>query len=228
MINDYQVLGIEATKDVSVIKSAYRKKMKELHPDLAGDGDPFQRHILFIAVSSAYKRLLGSATPDTAEAPSPEPPRHAETPVAVDQDGLAVHADPAYVFYRTGMKYFMLIHPSQWNETQRMLNTKIAGKDEDQELIRQKVMDLVKLFPKAYYYFSIVVHEYPDSVWAYDAAVKTKLIEDRTKRYRHIIESFSSWNANDRGRIWRYEKAREAELEIRKAMDAEAEKKWRD
>ena len=223
MISDFQVLGIEATKDVSVIKSAYRKKMKELHPDLSGSGDPFQRHILFIAVSSAYKRLLGSALTDSAP-----PPREAEAPpVAVDREGLAVHADPAYVFYRTGMKYFMLIHPSQWNETQQMLNTKIAGKDEDQELMRQKIMDLVKLFPKAYYYFSIVVHEYPDSVWAYDAAVKTKLIEDRTKRYRHIIESFSSWNANDRGRIWRYEKAREAELEARKAADTVDEKKWR-
>lgn len=226
MISDFQVLGIDATKDVSAIKSAYRKKMKELHPDLAGNGDPFQRHLLFIAVSTAYKRLLGSAMADAMVTPrNPEIPRAAKAPPETgSQDGLAVHADPAYVFYRTGMKYFMLIHPSQWNETQRMLNTKIAGKDEDQELIRQRVMDLVKLFPKAYYYFSIVVHEYPDSVWAYDSAVKTRLIEDRTKRYRHIIESFSAWNTNDRGRIWRYEKAREAELEARKALDAKDEK----
>jgi hypothetical protein len=221
MISDFQVLGIEATEDRAAIKSAYRKKMKELHPDLSGDGDPFQRHLQFIAVSMAYKRLLGSARSEEAEGP-----RTAEPPAA-DREGLAVHADPAYVFYRTGMKYFMMIHPSSWNETQRMLNTKIAGKDEDQELIRQKVMDVVKLFPKAYYYFSIVVHEYPDSVWAYDAAVKTKVIEDRTKRYRHIIESFSSWNANDRGRIWRYEQARAAELEARKKLDAETEEKWR-
>jgi hypothetical protein len=221
MISDFQVLGIEETADVSIIKSAYRKKMKELHPDLAEEGESFQRHLMFIAVSAAYKRLLGSARSEEAEVPrSPEPP-------AADQESLAVHADPAYVFYRTGMKYFMLIHPSQWNETQRMLNTKIAGKDEDQELIRQKVMDLVKLFPKAYYYFSIVIHEYPDSVWAYDAAVKTKLIEDRTKRYRHIIESFSSWNTNDRGRIWRYEQARAAELEARKKFGVENEEKWR-
>jgi outer membrane protein assembly factor BamD (BamD/ComL family) len=50
---------------------------------------------------------------------------------------------------------------------------------------------LVKLFPRAYYYFSIVVHEYPHSVWFQDAREKMTLIEERTTRYRKIIESFS-------------------------------------
>lgn len=224
MISDFQVLGIEETKDVSIIKSAYRKKMKELHPDLAEEGESFQRHLLFIAVSAAYKRLLGTGTPEAS--PVQERPRAEAKP---ETGGVAVHSDPAYVFYRTGMKYFMLIHPSQWNiETKRMLNTKIAGKDEDQEIIRRKVMDLVKLFPKAYYYFSVVIHEYPDSVWAYDAAVKTKLIEDRTKRYRHIIESFSSWNEGKAEAARKRARIREMNDELRKTFDEQLEKKWRE
>lgn len=58
---------------------------------------------------------------------------------------------------------------------------------------RAKVMELIKLFPKAYYYFSIVVHEYPDSPWNADALEKMKLIEDRTRIYMKILESFDAW-----------------------------------
>jgi hypothetical protein len=230
MISDFQVLGIEETKDLAVIKSAYRKKMKELHPDLAEEGESFHRHLLFIAVSAAYKRLIGVEPMEAAEAAeaAPRDRKRPRTEKTAESAGLAVHADPAYVFYRTGMKFFMMIHPSQWNETQRMLNTKIAGKDEDQELIRRKVMELVKLFPKAYYYFSIVLHEYPDSVWAFDAAVKTKLIEDRTKRYKHIIESFSSWNEDEKEKARQRARIRAMEDQLRKTIDADVEKKWRE
>jgi hypothetical protein len=65
-------------------------------------------------------------------------------------------------------------------------------------------------------------------VWAYDAAVKTKLIEDRTKRYRHIVESFSAWNKIREGKQWRYDAIRAAEAELRKKIDPETEKKWKE
>jgi outer membrane protein assembly factor BamD (BamD/ComL family) len=105
------------------------------------------------------------------------------------------------------MKYFMMIHPSQWNvDTQRMLNTKIAGDgEEDQQIIKRKILDLVGLFPKAYYYFGIVVHEYPESAWAYDSQEKMGKIEERIGMYRRIIESFTSWNVDkkDYPKDWR-------------------------
>ncbi len=62
---------------------------------------------------------------------------------------------------------------------------------EELEKIKTKVKELVKLFPRAYYYFSIVAHEYPDSVWFADAIDKMTIIEERTIMYKKIIESFT-------------------------------------
>ena len=64
-------------------------------------------------------------------------------------------------------------------------------KEKELVKIQNKVRNLVKLFPKAYYYFSIVIHEYPDSVWFHDSKEKMSLIEERTVRYKKIIESFT-------------------------------------
>ena len=58
----------------------------------------------------------------------------------------------------------------------------------------EKVKELVSLFPKAYYYFSIVVHDYPNSVWVNDSKEKMEAIEKRMKIYKKIIESFIAWN----------------------------------
>jgi outer membrane protein assembly factor BamD (BamD/ComL family) len=86
----------------------------------------------------------------------------------------------------------MKIHPSQWSvETKQILEKPSPLKEEELEKIKDKVRNLVKLFPKAYYYFSIVVQEYPSSVWFQDSKEKMALIEERTIRYEKIIESFT-------------------------------------
>lgn len=45
-----------------------------------------------------------------------------------------------------------------------------------------------------YYYFSLVVNDYPDSPWYSDSVEKMNLIEKRMNTYKKIIVSFSSWN----------------------------------
>ncbi|HUX37647.1 MAG TPA: outer membrane protein assembly factor BamD, partial [Rectinemataceae bacterium] len=112
---------------------------------------------------------------------------------------LLPHRDQAYAFYRRGMAYFMAIHPSSWNiASARMLATRIGRQDEEQESIKGKILELMELFPKAYYYFGIVVHEYPESQWAADARDKMDTIEERIGRYRRIIESFGAWDSGEK------------------------------
>jgi curved DNA-binding protein CbpA len=197
MISDYRILGIdeeEAEKGPTLerVKSAFRKRVKSLHPDLSSPEEALRNHDLFVEVCAAYERLSKTATPAPSDIIEPVTP--------IEGTNLpAPYADQAYAFYKQGMKAYMKIHPSQWNiDAGRMLNTAIAGREDEQEEIRRRVMKLVKLFPKAYYYFSIVVHEYPDSDWAYDAGAKMATIEERIGRYRKIIESFSSWNVDKR------------------------------
>src|SRR5208337_973358 len=99
------------------------------------------------------------------------------------EGSLALHKDPAYVLYRTGMRYYMAIHPAAWN-----LGSRIT-----EEEMKAKVGKLLGLFPKAYYYFGLVTSEHADSPWAADARDKMDIIERRSSAYRKILESFGAW-----------------------------------
>ena len=145
-----------------------------------------KNHLLFIQVNQAYQRLIGQlANRDT-------PVDKTSSSTSAENDAVVQHKDPAYVFYKTAMTHFMKIHPSQWSvESKKILTKPSPLKEQELEKIKDKVRNLVKLFPKAYYYFSIVVHEYPNSVWFQDAKEKMALIEERTIRYKKIIESFT-------------------------------------
>jgi hypothetical protein len=208
MIGDFAILGIEETEDVATIKKAFRKRVKELHPDLSRGDDPLRRHSSFVAVCEAYARLLGRG-PSAAAAPERKGPGTAP-------GGLAPTpcSDPAYAFYKAGMRYFTRIHPSQWNlDTRRMLNTKIAGNEEDQETIKRKVVDLV-------------AHEYPESEWAFDSREKMGKIEERIGMYRRIIESFTSWNADKKDAIARCRERFGRQAETREAVRKDEPKDW--
>jgi hypothetical protein len=192
VISDFRILGIDESADLAAIKSAFRRRAKELHPDLSPPEESLRRHDLFTQVCRAYRRLLaGAAEPSRTGSPRASAAASARAPRRGLE--LAPHADQAYVFYRQGMRLFMSIHPSRWKlEPGVRVNTRIAGHEEEQELVKARVMDLVRLFPRAYYYFSIVAHEYPDSEWSEDASRKMATIEERIGRYRKIIESFDS------------------------------------
>jgi len=221
MISDHQMLGIDEDADLATVKSAFRRRAKELHPDLSSDNDAIPRHDLFIAVCKAYQRLRDVAESDETKliSPMPEPD---------SSDSVIRHSDQAYVFYRQGMKWFMAIHPSHWIlDPGGMLNTPIAGHEESHEESKRKVMELVRLFPKAYYYFSIVAHDYPDSPWAYDSREKMGKIEDRLVMYRRIIESFSTWNKDKMEMIREYQETYGKMNKNLKAVRRDMPKDWR-
>ncbi len=186
MLTDYDILHISETQDISVIRKTYRKIVKEIHPDVSNEADLIKNHLLFIQINRAYQRLIGQLrNQDTLV-------DETSSSSSYDNDAVVQHKDPAYVFYKTAMTHFMKIHPSQWSvETKQILEKPSPLKEEELEKIKDKVRNLVKLFPKAYYYFSIVVHEYSNSVWYQDSKEKMALIEERTVRYKKIIESFT-------------------------------------
>ena len=84
-------------------------------------------------------------------------------------------------------------------------------------------IDRTGQFPKAYYYFSIVVHEYPESDWAFDAREKLGLIEARIGMYRKILESFDRNLGAEAGRAHRerYVKMNENLKAVRRNMPKE-------
>jgi len=188
MISDYSILGISETTDITIIKKAFHARAKELHPDVANDFDKVNNYYLFIEVCNAYDRLVNTnkLKPYCYSA---------EENINKTSKDINKHKDPSYVYYKTASKYYELVHPSHWNNNQTItINGKTEAENKLQKETLEKVKELVNLFPKAYYYYSIVVHEYPSSVWVNDSKEKMIIIEKRMKTYKKIIESFITWN----------------------------------
>ena len=188
MISDFNILGISETNDITIIKKAFHARAKELHPDVTDDLSKISNYYLFIEVCNAYDRLVKSIKAIPLSTSS-------KVKTSAYSNEIDKHKDPSYVYYKTACKYYELVHPSHWNINQTIT---INGKTEEEKKLQQKTLDIIKglvsLFPKAYYYFSIVVHEYPSSVWVNDSKEKMLIIEKRMKTYQSIIESFITWN----------------------------------
>ncbi len=108
MISDFHILGVEEDADLASIKSACRKRAKELHPDLAGPEDALARHDLFMEVCKAYGRLMDGKK-------GPGRPRAKVEKAPHGGGEVRLHPDQTYVFYKQGMKFHMAVHPSHWN-----------------------------------------------------------------------------------------------------------------
>ncbi len=188
MIDDFSILGISETNDITIIKKAFHARAKSLHPDVTEDASKVKNYYLFIEVCNAYDRLINNVNINT-----PSSPTHSESKRSEKE--LNIHKDPSYVYYKNACKYYELIHPSHWNSNQTItINGKTKEENKLQKETLERVKELVNLFPKAYYYFSIVVHDYPTSVWVNDSKEKMAIIERRMKTYKNILDSFITWN----------------------------------
>jgi hypothetical protein len=203
-MEDFSILGIGATDDPAAIKAAYRRRVKEVHPDSSGGEALLRNHLLFISINQAYDRLMGRLAPRPSQsrgegrAESGQPLRRGgsvDGEAGAGQTALpAVHADPAWAFYRKAMRHFMQVHPARWNDPRNPYEVnRLPMDDAEREEKRRIVAELAGNFPIAYWYFSIVVHEYPDSPWCADSREKMARIEELSGMYKRIAESFSAW-----------------------------------
>ena len=70
----YRVLGVDPGADREEVRAAFRRRMRELHPDVSGDASPAGQATAR-EVIAAYRRLCeptaGFPAPRTVAAPSP-------------------------------------------------------------------------------------------------------------------------------------------------------------
>lgn len=68
----WEFLGVPATCSVDELKSAWRRKAKELHPDTNG-GDTTKTQ-LFVAAKNVYEKVLKQKEAGTYRPPQPKAP----------------------------------------------------------------------------------------------------------------------------------------------------------
>ena len=170
----YEILGIEKNCSLVQLKNAYREKVKQFHPDIIESDDKYNAHIRMIEINEAYtsikKNILETYSNSNIE--------------------IEKNDENDYAIYRKGIKLFQSIHPSKWKKmTLEALfkpNFIQSNSEETTKIIRKLINNL----SESYYYFSIIVNEYPKSNWSIDSKEKMIEIEKMTTRYKRILESY--------------------------------------
>ncbi|SDE72848.1 ferredoxin Fer [Halorientalis regularis] len=73
MDSPFDVLGIDPDADDAAIRDAYRRRVKEAHPDRGGSAREFQR------VKEAYEKIENGWEPDEQSEPSPRQPGQSDS-----------------------------------------------------------------------------------------------------------------------------------------------------
>jgi hypothetical protein len=180
----YELLGVKPGSDHHTVKRAYHRLVRENHPDLFPDKLKEVQELKMVQINEAYSRIAkdgwnGADTGihDMKECTAPVPE---QAPASAGQIGR--HRDIEYAYYKQGFtNYSRALAGIKHIERE-------AGPRNDLYYIRRFSKSLSYL-RRADTYFSRLVEEYPDSMWARDARIKIGRAEYFYRLYRKILQN---------------------------------------
>ena len=198
----YKILGVKKNSTLDQIKKAYREKVRLYHPDLQAGHDAVQNHLRMIQLNRAYdalKRKLGGGGVGDL--------RHEEMTCesAEKRDcgsALVRHKDPAYVYYKQGYTLFSKVHPNSWYWSYRDEMYREDSKSDFDSRIIASLKQIIEIIPRAYYFFSVVVEDFPSSPWFSDSRIKMHKIERLTPIYNRILNSYQEGASHEDSRTY--------------------------
>lgn len=194
----YKVLGIDPGASPEAIRKAYHEKVRKCHPDLQLNADPEQSHLQMVRINQAYCQLIKTKTKKW-ESPEAHFDQNAVSdPVPVDPHALVPHKDPAYSYYKRGYRLFSKIHPSSWFWSSGPDGNTRFPRKIDTASMASSIERIIDLIPWAYYYFNVVVDEYPQSHWYLDSRYKIRKIEKLAPIYMKILYSYKKKRTAER------------------------------
>ncbi len=190
----YKVLGISGNAGLKEIKAAYRSRVRKFHPDLPENRNILNNHLRLIQLNLAYNSLkLRFQSSGAPRPPQEEQQASSEVfgeAISGKRDSLTLYKDPAYSYYKRGHRYYSQINPSRWIFLQEKGLDELRSSENWTDEVIRRIEETIDFFPKAYYYFSIVVGDYPHCSWFADAKEKMRKIEILTPIYMKILASY--------------------------------------
>ena len=178
----YDILGIEPSATLEEVKKAYHSLVRKNHPDLFVNGAKRLQELKMVQINEAYARIVQGLAPvsynESAEKPSVRVKSRGPTDVGF-------HRDIEYAYYKQGfIHYSRALHGIGEIEKKTELRN-------DWYYIRRFSGSLSHL-RKADIYFSRLLEEFPDSIWAYDAWIKVRRIEYFSRLYQKILKNMEN------------------------------------
>jgi len=188
---------------------AWRRRVMENHPDRFPVEQKTLQELAMITFTEAYNALMG-ASPGPVESPGPEgrpAPGRARAaageasrrrPAApgpaggeLDAKALASHRDPAYAYYKQGFINFSLAIHGVAEINRRLAGDRVPA-PRRRYRAAEDISGSLAFLSAAHGYFSRVTREHGDSVWAADARMKLRRIENFTSIYRRILANLGA------------------------------------
>jgi curved DNA-binding protein CbpA len=178
----YEILGIKPTSSIEEVKKAYHALVRKNHPDLFPDERKKLQELKMVQINEAYARIVHGKQDDHVEEEFEEVAIHVKARSAFD---VGFHKDIEYAYYKQGFNnYSKALHGITGLERR-------ASPRNDWYYIRRFSGSLGYL-RKADVYFSRILDDYPNSIWAYDAFIKVKRIEYFSRLYQKILKNMES------------------------------------
>lgn len=187
MIESYRGLfSLPENYTLDELKSAYRKQVKENHPDKFTDVSRKNlQEIIMVRINLAYERLEDHIEKRNSGG-------SAEGLTRETSEGRK-SADLSYQYYRKGLDF---LSKAVTKKNHRVMVTLGGssfscvniGQFSDAE-IKRSYIESFNLFALAEKNFSTVLDKFPDSIWAHDTKNKMKELEKFYSLYQRILDN---------------------------------------
>ena len=187
MIESYRaVFSLPEDYTPAELKTAYRKLVKQNHPDMFPDLNRKNlQEIIMVRINLAYERLKSYI----------EKRNSVESAAGLSTGSAAGRkaSDLSYRYYRKGLDYLSKAVTKKHHRIMVTLGSSSFAcvnieQFSDAE-IKRSYIESFNLFALAEKNFSAVLEKYPDSIWAHDAGNKMKELQKFYSLYHRILEN---------------------------------------
>ncbi|MBN2322363.1 MAG: DnaJ domain-containing protein [Spirochaetes bacterium] len=176
----YEILGVSPSATIEEVKKAYHALVRRNHPDLFTDERKRLQGLKMVQINEAYARIMSDRTP--LPAAGPDSGRNGIYVKPRSGCDVGFCNDIEYAYYKQGFEnYSTALHGIA------LMERKSAHRNEWYYI--QRFSNALCYLRKADTYFSRLLEEFPESIWAYDAWIKVRRIEYFSRLYRKILKN---------------------------------------
>jgi curved DNA-binding protein CbpA len=197
----YEILGIEPRSGIDELKKAFRRLVRQYHPDPFPESQKQLQESKMRQINEAYARILEEYNRRTTKSEktvsnftytNEEAAQYRSAfNKRIKTNPVGFHNDIQYAYYKQGFENY-----SRAVNGMKSIEKKTQLRNDAYYL--KRFSNALFYLKKANGYYSKLLEDYPDSIWSYDAYIKIKRIDYFSRFYRKILQNIRKKIAESR------------------------------